>query len=227
MTATQKLTGKNTHTYTFDITSPIVGDGTTELAAGYYLVKSVASTSGLPTGAEPGKTFRVGGTAEITPEVGDVVYLLSPPDKSGLADRCDFTSFTAEFTFDEIDATTQCDEVKVYEKGLADATITVEGVATAGLSEDLISKVLPIVKQSADFETIENVEVDDNPFYFYTELTYGVTKAGVPDMAFVFPGKLFGFNLGGAADGMQTFSSNVRIVSDDNLVPHVYELLKA
>lgn len=215
---TQKLTGKNTHTYTFDPKEPILGDGTKELKAGIYLAKTVAAETGLPTGQEPGKTFKSNGT--ITPKTGDVVFELL------LNDRCDFSSLTAEFTFDEIDSTTQCDDVKTYEKGLADANFSVEGIITVGKSEDLISKVLPITQQSADYETVENIEVNDNPIYFYTELTHGVTKKGVADMALVFPGKMFGLNLGGAADGMQTFSSTVRVVADDNLALHVYQLLK-
>jgi hypothetical protein len=225
--ATQKLTGKNTMVYTFNINNPINGDDTTALETGIYLTNAIAAVSGLPVGAQVGKTFKVGDGAEIVLATGDKVYKLSEFDKSDMNKRCDISSLSAEFTFSEIDSTTKCDEVMTYEKGLAEATISVEGIITAGLSTDLISQFLPVASQSVDYKTIDNTDVLDDPFYFYTELTNGVTKAGVPEMALVFPGKFYSLTLGGAVDEMQTFSSDVRISSDDYLLPHIYELKRA
>lgn len=215
---TQKLAGKNVHTYTTELGLPIEGDGTTLLEKGIYLARAVAEDTGLPEGQEPGKVFESDGT--IQPETGDSV------NKFTLNDRCDFSSLTIELSFTEIDSTTQCDDVTSYEKGLVNATITAPGVLTAGLSEDLIAKFLPIAQQSEDFKSIENIEVDDDPMYFYAELTHKVTKKGVPKLAIIFPGKIFSISLGGEKDGMQPFTANIRIVSDDNLKPHVFKLLK-
>mgnify|MGYP005797461811 FL=1 len=125
---TKRLVGKDGEVYAATKGTLIEGNGSTALTDGYYIVAAVASTSSaLPAGLQAGYVFK--GSAEITPAEGDNVIPLT------LTRKCDITSFSVEYSADEIDVTTLCDTQRSYRAGFTDATGTLEGVTTIGLSE--------------------------------------------------------------------------------------------
>ena len=205
---TKRLVGKDGEVYAATKGTLIEGNGSTALTDGYYIVAAVASTSSaLPAGLQAGYVFK--GSAEITPAEGDNVIPLT------LARKCDITSFTVEYSADEIDVTTLCDTQRSYRAGFTDATGTLEGVTTIGLSEYLMEKFIPIIEQTG--ETVEVTEINGDALI--VRLVLNKQSAGGTVMSYFAPIALTSYNIGASVDDAQTYTANFRNTPDDDLKP--------
>lgn len=205
---TKRLVGKDGEVYAATKGELIEGNGSTALTDGYYIVAAIASTSSaLPTGLQTGYVFK--GSAEITPAEGDNVIPLT------LARKCDITSFSVEYSADEIDVTTLCDTQRSYRAGFTDATGTLEGVTTIGLSEYLMEKFIPIIEQTGD--TVEVTEINGNALI--VRLVLNKQSAGGTVMSYFAPIALTSYNIGASVDDAQTYTANFRNTPDDDLKP--------
>ncbi len=174
----------------------------------YYIVKSVAATgSTLPAGIEPGYVIK--GNAGITPAEGDSVIPLN------LTKKCDVTNFSIEYSADEIDVTTLCDNERNYRAGFTDATGSIDGVTTLGVSEYLANKFLPIVTQTG--ETVEVSEINGEPLI--VRLVLNKKTAGGDILSYFAPIAITSYNLGAAVDDAQTYTGSFRNTPDDDLKP--------
>ena len=205
---TKRLVGKDGEVYAATKGTLIEGNGSTALTDGYYIVAAVAATSSaLPAGLQAGYVFK--GSAEITPAEGDNVIPLT------LARKCDITSFSVEYSADEIDVTTLCDTQRSYRAGFTDATGTLEGVTTIGLSEYLMEKFIPIIEQTG--ETVEVTEINGDALII--RLVLNKQTAGGTVMSYFAPIALTSYNIGASVDDAQTYTANFRNTPDDDLKP--------
>ena len=205
---TKRLVGKDGEVYAATKGTLIEGNGSTALTDGYYIVAAVAATSSaLPAGLQAGYVFK--GSAEITPAEGDNVIPLT------LARKCDITSFSVEYSADEIDVTTLCDTERSYRAGFTDATGTLEGVTTIGLSEYLMEKFIPIIEQTG--ETVEVTEINGDALII--RLVLNKQTAGGTVMSYFAPIALTSYNIGASVDDAQTYTANFRNTPDDDLKP--------
>ena len=207
---TKRLVGKDGEVYAATKGALVEGNGTTPLTDSYYIVAAIASTSSaLPTGLQAGYVFK--GSAEITPAEGDNVIPLT------LARKCDITSFSVEYSADEIDVTTLCDTQRSYRAGFTDATGTLEGITTINVSEYLMSKFIPIVTQTG--ETVEVTEIDGGTLIM--RLVLNKQSVGGDVMSYFAPIAVTSYNIGATVDDAQTYTANFRNTPDDDLVPCV------
>ena len=205
---TKRLVGKDGEVYAATKGALIEGNGSTALTDGYYIVAAVASTSSaLPAGLQAGYVFK--GSAEITPAEGDNVIPLT------LARKCDITSFSVEYSADEIDVTTLCDTQRSYRAGFTDATGTLEGVTTIGLSEYLMEKFIPIIEQTGETVTVTEINGDA----LIVRLVLNKQTAGGTVMSYFAPIALTSYNIGASVDDAQTYTANFRNTPDDDLKP--------
>jgi hypothetical protein len=204
-----KLTGNDALVQRATFDTVINGDAATPLAAGIYLILSVASPSGFPPNTtgdaiEAGKFLLVDVGTTIVPLVGDNVLSLT------LSDLCDISDFAMEFTKPEIDVTTQCDLVRVYRTGKPDMSGTMNGIFTVGVSDDVdgfLRQFIDIVKQDGS----TSYDVYDQLDSILLGTFYLNSDSDIADrMAVIAPFVLFSYPAGGEQDSPQAFSSTFR-----------------
>lgn len=210
---TKRLVGKDGEVYTAVKGEVIEGDGTKTLADGYYIVVAVAETTALPKGLQKGFVFK--GAETMTPAEGDKVIPLT------LAKKCDITNFSVEYSADEIDVTTLCDSERAYRTGFTDATGSLEGVTTINVSEDLMSKFIPIVTQTGD--TVEVTEINSESLLMRLVLN----KKDGDILSYFAPIAITSYNIGATVDDAQTYTANFRNTPDDDLKPCVLKEVAA
>lgn len=196
----------------------IDGDGSTTLPVGFYWVKEVASTTGLPTGAKVGVPFTASG-AEV-PAIGDSVIPMT------FTDLCDVQNATFDITKDEYDITTLCNNTKVYAVGRADLTGSLDGITKIGITDiddGIINQFVKKVTQSADFSSLTIKDKQEGTIY----LQLGINKSsttGEPTAYYLMPVVLTSLSQGVSQGSSQTFSSAYRITIDDDVDFVLYEL---
>lgn len=219
MSEIKRLTGKDGKVFKATKGEEVTGDGATALAKGkFYIPTKVAATSsGFPTGTKEDRIIVGDGTSK--PASTEKYRELT------LTAKCDITSASVEFSNDEVDITTLCDDIMKYAPGFTDATGTIEGITTLDLTEDVISKFVTVQKQDEDGE-ITVVEKNDDVLILAIELNK--TDATDADRAIFFtPAILNGYNLGVQIGEAQTFSSNFRVAQDNDIEPVFLEADKS
>ncbi len=189
----------------------IIGDASAALAAGSYVVLTTAASSTLPsntTGTEigAGDVLIVDDavTSTITPAVGDTLVTLA------LTDRCDLSSWSMEFSKEEIDVTVLCDAIKKYRTGKADMAGTQNGIFVAGSTDKVngdMQEFIDIVRQDGDtsWDRYEQQEEIKLGFFYVNKDT---TLAD--EMFVVAPYQSYGMTLGGEMGSPQSFSGSFR-----------------
>jgi len=206
----QKLVGDDGFLQIATFGTEIPGDGATPLPVGTYLVTGVAGTSAFPAPADGGTAIGEGDIitvetgATITPAVDDDVVTLN------LADKCDVSDWTMEFTKEEIETTTLCDAVKKYRAGKADMTGTINGIFLTGTTDDKdgpLRQFIDIVRQDGDasWDKFEQAEAVLLGFFYVNNDTNIADKMWVSA-----PVQLYGQSVGGEIGSAQTFSSPFR-----------------
>jgi hypothetical protein len=210
----QKFIGDDAALYKASFGAEVAGNGVAALTApGVYMIIAVASTSGFPAAAGTGSDPAVGDVLvlkaldSVTPEVGDDVVTLT------LTEQCDVSSWTKEFTKEEVNVTTLCDTVMTYRAGKADMSGSITGITVAGTTDSttgLMRQFLPIVRQDADtsFDRYDQQEEIFLGFFYINDDTNLADEMYI--VAFV---QLFGYSLGGEMGSAQGFTSNFRYAS--------------
>jgi hypothetical protein len=193
--------------------SEIAGDGATPLPVGTYMVTAVAASSGFPAPVASGASIAAGDFLvvetgiTITPEIGDDVVEIT------LTDQCDISSWTMEFSKDEIDITRLCNNIKVYRAGKADMSGTIAGVYTTGVTNSATGKLREFItlanqdgSNSFDkFAQQENIILG----FFYLNV-----KTGIADKQYVVaPYQLYANGIGGEQGSPQSFSGSFRFTT--------------
>lgn len=219
MSEKKRLVGKDGKVYRGVKGTEITGDGTVKLEKGkFYVATAIAETgSGFPAGVVKGRIFVGNGTS--APAESEKYFELT------LVSQCDVTSASVEFTNDEIDVTTLCDDIKKYRAGFTDASGSIEGITTLDLTESTISKFVSVQKQDAQ-GAITVIEKNDDILILAIELNK-LDNSDADRAIFFSPAVLNGYNLEVAIDNAQTFTSNFRIAQDNDIKPVLLEADKA
>ncbi len=208
-----KLTGDDGYLQAATFGAEVAGDGLTQLPVGTYLITKVAAVSAFPApalggdAAKAGDIISVEGVNVITPATDDNVVTLA------LADKCDVSSWTMEFTKEEIEVTTLCDDLKKYRAGKADMAGTVNGLFVTGLTEDKDGPLRQFIKiniQDGD-NSYDSFEQQESIFlgFFYVN-----KDANIADKMWVSAGvQFYGNGLGGEIGSAQAFSTPFRFGS--------------
>lgn len=208
---TKRLIGRDGNVYTVKRGTVIIGDGTTKLTKGYYAAIDIASESGLPEGLETGYVFRADET--IIPKSGDKVLPLQ------LTKRCDIRNFSIEYSADEIDVTTLCDDTKKYRAGFIDASGSMEGLTTINVSEDLLNKFVPVITQGTTLSDVELKDIDGEALLLKLELNG--ENAGADILSYFATVALTSYTIGASIDSEQTYTAKFRITPDDVIKPAI------
>ena len=219
MAEKKRLVGHDGKVYQATKSAVVTGDGSTALTKGHFYVplNILSTSSGFPTGTQKGIVIVGDGTSK--PKATETYIELT------LTSQCDITSASIEFSKDEIDITTLCDDIKKYASGFTDATGSLEGITTLDLSEPMIAKFVTVQKQAAA-GTITTIDKNDDPLVLVLELNK--INASDADRALFFATiTLNGYNLGAAVDEAQAFSSGFRIAQDNEIKPAFIEADKA
>lgn len=185
------------------------GDGATPLPTHLYLVLAKAAVTGFPpnttgTAIAVGDFLLVDAGVVIIPEIGDVVVEVD------VEDMCDISSFTIPFEKASIDVTVLCDTIKKYRSGKADMNGSMNGIFTAGISDDIdgfLRQFIKVAKQDAE-ASFDSYGQQDSILLGVFYINKTVTLAD--RMAIIAPFTLFGYSLGGEMGSAQSFKSSFR-----------------
>ena len=190
----------------------IAGNGATALPVGVYLVTAVAASSGFPanttgTAIAAGDIIEVKTGITITPEVGDDVISLT------LTDQCDISSWSMDFSKEEVETTTFCDTIKTFRAGKADMSGSMAGIFMTGITDATdggLRGVIDIVKQdgATSFDRYAQQETILLGF-FYTN-----KDSSISDVQYVVaPYQEYGRSLGGEPGSPQSFESSFKFAN--------------
>lgn len=129
----------------------------------------------------------------------------------------DISSWSCEFSADEIEVTVLADEVKKYRRGKVDASGSMKGIVILGTttsSSGILSRFLSrsIISSVGGASAISSV--GDTSLYFRGILQKDRTSG--EKYAFIFGQiELYNFSLGGDLGSAQEFDSKFRFINDD------------
>jgi hypothetical protein len=212
----QKLIGDDGTIFDSVFGDEASGDGATPLPEGRYIITAIGTPSGWPgtsgaAGAQQvtvGRVIEVRGTdTDIVPEANDSYIPLT------LTELCDITAWSVQFTSDEVEITSFCDDIKKYRAGKDDASGTLNGIFTIGTTDKtdgiaIARNFIDIIRQDGG-DTVDLYEKAKGAKLARLVLN---KKFDVGDYVELWaPIELFGFNLG-AEQGAnaQTFDSSMR-----------------
>jgi hypothetical protein len=191
----------------------ITGAGTTPLPVGTYMVLAVAVATTLPdpagTGGDiaPGDILVIRTGDSVTPAVGDNLVTLT------LTTIMDVSSWTMEFSKEEIDVTVLADAVKKYRSGKADMSGTLEGVFVMGTTDEptgFMRQFIDIAQQDGDL-SFDKYDQQEEVLLGFFQLQKNSSLADIEQV--VAPFQLYGNGMGGALGERQGYSSPFRFAS--------------
>ncbi len=177
-----------------------------------YIAVTIGGTSTLPTGATVGYPFIAAGTEDISSS-GDVVKPLT------LTVQCDITSWSMEYSKDEIEVSTLCSSFKKYLDGMTDITGSAEGIYTIGKTDTdggLANKFYDIVRQAGAGGAVTIDPIDDSEIVAILYLQKD-QSAGETEQFFIVPASVTSFSNSVTLTDAQTFSSSFRQAPNDDI----------
>lgn len=211
----RRLVGKDGKIYTATFGAEVTGDGSTALTAGLYLVTAVGGTTDWPTtsgatGATAitaGKLIRIRTGSTITPTTTDKYKPIT------LTQRCDITSFSMEFSADEIDVTTGCDDLKVYEVGQADMSGSMSGITSIGVTtgpDGFLNQFIDLAAQNGD-TSYDVYEAGSEVLYGWFVINSNTSKGD--EIGIFAPINVFSSSVGGDLGSAQSFDASFRFAA--------------
>lgn len=173
----------------------------------WYLVTAIdSSSSGFPSGATVGYLILSDGTETLA---GD--------DKAKavtFTDKCDIQSWKLDFSKDDIDVTTLCDNSKTYLPGDTDITGSATGVYKIGTTDEVggIQNAFVDIVQASGTYAVNTINDDQ----IYLKLvTQEDTDNGETEQFYIMPVTFNTFNQGATRGEAQTFEAGFRLAPDD------------
>jgi hypothetical protein len=133
----------------------------------------------------------------------------------------DCSSWSVEFTKDEIEVTVLSDKVKKYRAGKADASGSIEGinfVSELKKAGGVANKFLRVVKGDKLVNSASSMSAVDNSEFYFRGLLQDYDALG-ETVVFLF-GKieLYGWTAGAAVGDAQSWTSNFRFIDNDPIL---------
>ena len=178
------------------------------VSGSWYKIASISGTSVFASGYAVGDLFLGKGQ---TLNAGNTAALAT----STIVADC--SSFSMEFSRDEIDVTVLADDIKKYRPGKTDLSGTVEGINfISEMNKDgsILSRFMKSVSATAD-NTSTLRAVDASELYGQFFIQDDTTTSGETS-AFLFGQiELYGYNLGASVSDAQTWNSGLRFIGAD------------
>lgn len=224
-----KLTGDDCFLKLATQGATVDGDNVTPLPVGtaddpaVYLITKVAGTSGFPAAALGGTASAVGDILvlktgdSVTPNTNETVITLT------MTDLCDTSSWTMQFSKEEIDITTLCDGVKTYRAGKSNMTGSLGSIHVVGTSDSydtnvgILKQFIDIAYQDADASFDRFTQTESILFgFFYTNDDSNIADESYVVAPVQFFGKGIGGELGSAQSSDSSFRFSNKTFTDDN-----------
>ena len=209
MAGKDRLIGADASLYKMTFGTPLVTG--TMTSGSWYLIASISGTATFPSGYAVGDLFL--GKGQML-NAGNTASLATPSLMS------DVSSFTLEFSKDEIDVTTLADDIKKYRGGKTDMSGTVEGInfiSEMNKSGSVANRFVRVVSATAD-NTATLHTVDGSPLYGQFYIQDDTTTSGETS-AFLFGQiELYGWSAGASVGDAQSWSSGVRMSGNDPIL---------
>jgi len=207
----QKFVGDDGFVKRATFSTEILAPGALPVPA-VYMITHIGTPSGFP----PNTTGLDAAAGDILVlKAGDVVTLLAGDSVVLLLlkDQCDVSSWTMEFSKEEIDVSTLCDHVKKYRSGKSDMSGTMNGIFTAGITDDVdgyLRQFIDIAKQDGDL-TFDRYAQQESIMlgFFYVNIDTNLADEMFIACAF----QIYGTGLGGELGSPQSFSANFRFAN--------------
>ena len=178
------------------------------VSGSWYKIASISGTATFPSGYVVGDLFLGKGQ---TLNAGNTAALAT----STIVADC--SSFSMEFSRDEIDVTVLADDIKKYRPGKTDLSGTVEGInfiSEMNKDHSILSRFMKSVSATAD-NTSTLRAVDASELYGQFFIQDDTTTSGETS-AFLFGQiELYGYNLGASVSDAQTWNSGLRFIGAD------------
>lgn len=207
--ALNRLIGSDASLYKMTFGTPLVTG--TMTSGSWYMIASISGTATFPSGYVVGDLFLGKGQ---TLNAGNTASLAT----STIVADC--SSFSMEFSRDEIDVTVLADDIKKYRPGKTDLSGTVEGINfISEMNKDgsILSRFMKSVSATAD-NTSTLRAVDASALYGQFFIQDDTTTSGETS-AFLFGQiELYGYNLGASVSDAQSWSSGMRFINNDPMM---------
>ena len=184
-----------------------VSSGTTLTADTWYLVTGIDdSASALPAGAEVGYLVRAAGTETLA--TGDTAKPLT------LVNKCDIQNWNLQFTKDEIEVTTLCDDQKKYLGGKSDVTGSSTGVFKIGTTDgdDGLQNAFADIVQASGTYAVNKL---NDEIKYALLVTQKDDTVGETEQFYFCPISFTSFSQGATIGEGQTFEAAFRIAPDE------------
>ena len=171
----------------------------------WYLVTAVDASSAFGANALPGYLIR--GDGVITLVGDDTAKPLT------LTELCDIQDWSLEFSKDEIEVTSLCDDQKVFLPGKSDVSGSANGVfkiGTTDLDDGIQNAFVDIVRASGTYDIDL---INDSIVYVQLE-TQGLTTAGETQQFYFAPITFSTFGQGAVVGEKQGFTSAFKFSPD-------------
>jgi len=173
----------------------------------WYLVTAIDdSSSGFPAGATVGYFYRSDGSETLA---GDDTC-----KPATFTDKCDIQNWKLDFSKDDIEITTLCDNTKTYLPGDTDITGSMTGVFKIGTTDTvggIQNAFVPIVQASGTY-AVNAINEDQ----IYLKLvTQEDTDTDETEQFYIVPATFNSFNQGATRGEAQTFDAGFRLAPDD------------
>lgn len=209
MGAKDRLIGADASLYKMTFGSTLASG--TMTSGSWYKIVSISGTGTFASGYTAGDLFLGRGQPL---NAGNTAQLATPVLMS------DVSSFSLEFSRDEIEVTTLADDIKKYRAGKSDLSGTIEGinfVSEMNQAGSVANRFLRVVSATADNTATLNA-VDESPLYGQFYIQDDTTTSGETS-AFIFGQiELYGWSAGAAVGDAQSWSSGVRFNGSDPML---------
>lgn len=207
--AKDRLIGSDASLYKMNFGATLASG--TMTSGSWYKIVSISGTGTFAAGYQVGDLFLGNGQAL---NAGNQAQLGTPELLT------DVTSFSLEFSRDEIEVTTLADDIKKYRPGKTDLNGMVEGINfISQMNKDgaITNRFMRVVSATAaNASTLRSV--DESPVYGQFYIQDDVTTSGETH-AFLFGQiELYGYNLGASVADAQSWSSGLRFIGADPIL---------
>lgn len=191
------------------------------VAGTWYVITAIDSTaSAFPSGAIVGYMYKADGTETLAAD-----DIAEPWEGTSM---CDIQSWGLDFTKAEANVTAFCDNVNVYRGGKTDATGSLEGVFTTGLTSivgGFQNQFVTVVHQDGSLVDPADytISLAKGATVFAQLYTDDTEVSGESEGFYWVPVSLTGFSASAGGEDAQAFSAPFRIAPDDKAEFAYYE----
>ena len=183
------------------------------VAGSLYKIATISGTSVFPSGFEVDDYFIGDDTKTLS--AGNSAYLITSEEAA------DVSSFSLEFSADEVAVTVLADDVKKYRRGKTDLTGNISGINFVSEMEkagSFLNRFVRTVTTTSGWNSASMNLVDSDTLVGVFYLQKDQTTAAETTAILVCEVETLGYSLGAAVADAQNWESGIRIIGPDPIV---------